>query len=1811
MATIIINNETWAANGGVFTANSGDVFVIDPGLTLNTTINGATDFQVNFEESNPNAIIIATGQDSEPTFNWADGVDTSLTTIAANSSAATTFNVGDGATIYDVQGALLGPNDFTFGNDTTVVANIYGGNETDTLTTGSNFEVTYGSIILGRETDVDGQGDVINIGPDSFVNGWVQTGFGSDSITIGDGFVSNGSIVSYGSINGEPGSGDTIVIGDNVSIAGNIWMLGVAPGTDLDTISGTDDGTVNSLTIGENYTSSLGGIVGPYGELALTVGDNWDVAGVIYTYYGTDDVVLGSSADSPFIMVGQAGNDSLTLDHLNPDAFVQFDGGTQEGGAMDVLTVNNLTPDQLDAFETTLSTAGYTLGDDGLWHSGNPDAWETFYIGQNLYSDWETISVNLADGTGDGIVHGTEAADLITPGYTDAQGDMVDALSNSDGVFVAGTQAQVNTTTAGHQSGPVTVATADGGYFTVWYDEAYSDPAGQVHGQFFDASGNAVGNEVSIGTSVVEGWDVNEMPPLTATALDNGNIVVTWETQDLLNVDGSEAAVVQSIVSTDGTTTSATPESIVNTTTAGEQSGAVSVATADGGYFTTWYDAAYSDPAGQVHGQFFDANGNAVGDELDIGTSVIEGWDGNEMPPLTATALSNGNVVVTWETQDLLHVDGSEAAVVQSIVSTDGTTSTASPESIVNTTTAGEQSGAVTVATADGGYFTTWYDAAYSDPAGQVHGQFFDANGNAVGDELDIGTSPVEGWDLVDMPPLTAVALENGNVVVAWQTQDLENIDGSQSAVVQSVIGDSGNVGPETIINTTTEGGQSGPVLVALDNGGYFASWYDVPYGDPAGQVHGQYFDANGVPVGDELYIGTAIVVDGADGFDMPPLDVTALSDGRVVVSWQTQDTLNVDGDGTAVVQSLVQPASLAYGLTDDDVILAGDSDDIVDAGLGNDIVYAGSGSDVIDGNVGDDTLYGESGDDTLCGGDGADTLIGGDGADMLDGGDGDDRLIMGAGDTTFGGAGDDVFTVDASLTGNTPITVTGGETGEDLTDPTNGGDGDVLDLRGLGPVTVVYDTADPSYDPATGTGEAGTATYINAANYPVTITFSEIESVITDANGVVDGTTGADDMDPGYTDADGDMIDGTDGLDDVIDAGAGNDTVDAGLGNDTVDGGTGNDVLLGGAGDDTLLGGEGSDQLWGGEGSDLLDGGAGDDALVTGAGDTAFGGDGDDAFFIDGQSSGGTATIVGGEAGEDLSDPTNGGDGDYLDLGWDGNAVVTDAVDVTFSGDEAGAVTGLATDVTFSEIEQIGTGDGNDTIDASATTSGTNVYAGAGDDTLLGGSGDDTLDGGEGADSILAGDGSDTINGGDGDDLLDGGTGDDQLIGGLGNDTLIGGAGADSMDGGAGLDIVDYSGSSGAVNVDLSTNTFSGGDATGDVGYGIDGIIGSDFNDTLTGYDAEYLTGGPDDFTNIIDGGAGDDSIDGLLGSDTLIGGDGDDTIIGGGGDDTVTGDAGADLITGGTGDDVLTGGLDNDTFVYAAGDGADTITDFGNDVGTADDGDPTNNDLIDLSGFYSQANYDAAVANGEIDPNVIKNPLQWMRADLEDDNVLNGSQGDAGFAPGDSLTFTGVTAADLTTENTHVICFARGSRIATAAGEIPVEQLAVGDRVVTRDNGFQTIRWIGSTKRRAEGHVAPIMFREGVLGNHRSLFLSPNHRVLLRSETAQLLTGEHEVLVAAKFLVDDQRVLRVRGGFVEYFHILFDTHEVILSEGSWTESFHPGHVGMGSLCESARQEIFEFFPELETCTAGGGTFSTARMVINAREAALIANDL
>lgn len=193
---------------------------------------------------------------------------------------------------------------------------------------------------------------------------------------------------------------------------------------------------------------------------------------------------------------------------------------------------------------------------------------------------------------------------------------------------------------------------------------------------------------------------------------------------------------------------------------------------------------------------------------------------------------------------------------------------------------------------------------------------------------------------------------------------------------------------------------------------------------------------------------------------------------------------------------------------------------------------------------------------------------------------------------------------------------------------------------------------------------------------------------------------------------------------------------------------------------------------------------------------------------------------------------------------------------------------------------------------------------------------------------------------------------------------------------------------------------------------------------------------------------------------------------------------------------------------------------------------------------------------------------------------------------------------------EVTTIPCFVAGTLIAVPSGEMQVEYLRPGDMVLTQDSGPQPLRWIGRRRVQATGPMAPVRIEAGALGNTRTLTVSPLHRILVRDAQAELMFGEPEVLVAAKELVNGGTIRVLEGGVVEYVHLLFDTHQVIWSEGLLTESFLPGTETTKSWEQEIVDEICAIFPELDPKT-GAGYSPAARRTLKGYEAQLLAKGL
>ena len=626
----------------------------------------------------------------------------------------------------------------------------------------------------------------------------------------------------------------------------------------------------------------------------------------------------------------------------------------------------------------------------------------------------------------------------------------------------------------------------------------------------------------------------------------------------------------------------------------------------------------------------------------------------------------------------------------------------------------------------------------------------------------------------------------------------------------------------------------------------------------------------------------------------------------------------------------------------------------------------------VINGNSGNNTLTGTASVDLIYGFGGNDTLAGLGSGDTLDGGDGVDTASYAASGaavnvslfTGTGSGGDaegDALANIENLTGSA------------YNDLLEGNSGTNVLTGGAGTDTVTYENATAgvtvslALTTAQNTIGAGTDTLATIENvigsaYGDTLTGDKNANVLTggDGNDRLDGGAGTDTLigglgdDTYVVDNAGDVADETDGdgTDTVLSSATF--TLASGIENLTLTGtsainGTGNDddnVLTGNSGVNTLTGLGGDDTLDGGSGNDTLYGGDGDDTLTGGAGiDKMYGGAGDDTYYVDNTG--------------DVADETTG----------DGTDTVRSSVTFTLG---AGIETLILT----------GTG----AINGTGNALDNEITGNAAANLLSGAAGADTLSGLGGADTLIGGAGADTLDGGDGVDtasyatstvgvtvsLLDGtGSGGDaegdtlsnieNLTGSNYNDTLEGDANANVLAGGTGSDTVTYENATAGVTVNLSLTSAQNTVGAGtDTLSGIENVIGSADDDTLTG----------DKGANVLSGGDGNDRLDGGAGADRLIGGLGDDTYVvdnigdvadetdgdgtdlvqssvtftlgagienltlsgtkaingtGNDGDNILTGNSGVNTLTGLSGDDTLTGGSGNDTLY--GGDGDDTL--------------------------------------------------------------------------------------------------------------------------------------------------------------------------------------------------------------------------------------------------------------------------------------------
>ncbi|MGH1368294.1 MAG: Hint domain-containing protein [Maritimibacter sp.] len=155
----------------------------------------------------------------------------------------------------------------------------------------------------------------------------------------------------------------------------------------------------------------------------------------------------------------------------------------------------------------------------------------------------------------------------------------------------------------------------------------------------------------------------------------------------------------------------------------------------------------------------------------------------------------------------------------------------------------------------------------------------------------------------------------------------------------------------------------------------------------------------------------------------------------------------------------------------------------------------------------------------------------------------------------------------------------------------------------------------------------------------------------------------------------------------------------------------------------------------------------------------------------------------------------------------------------------------------------------------------------------------------------------------------------------------------------------------------------------------------------------------------------------------------------------------------------------------------------------------------------------------------------------------------------------------------------FGPNTHIMTPEGEIPVEWLATGDRLITRDHGAQPILWIGRTRLDAAAleiapETAPISIAKGALGHgcpSHPTWLAASSRVLLSGAAVELYAGVDEALSEIIHLRTPGQIdATLSCHDLCYTHILLPMHETVEANGLWAETLHLDPVARFVLADS-----------------------------------------
>lgn len=376
-----------------------------------------------------------------------------------------------------------------------------------------------------------------------------------------------------------------------------------------------------------------------------------------------------------------------------------------------------------------------------------------------------------------------------------------------------------------------------------------------------------VGNDFRVNTETTQD---QSNPSVAADA--QGNFIVVWRS---LFQDGDGLGIFGQRFQADGTPSGG--EVQLNDQGAGSQSQPAVTMAPNGQFAVVWTNtsptAGPSDGDGSsVFGRRFDAGGAALGGDFQIHTYIT----GDQTRPRAAMT-PDGSFTVAWMSAE--GDGGAEGVFAQPF---DAAGSAIGSELAVNTTTVNGQLDPDIAADTDGNFVVVWYDYGFPSPDGDlfgVFGQRYDSLGNPLGTEFQVNAQST-GYQF---EPAVARGPQ-GDFVVVW---DSYFQDGDRDGIFARRFDSAGNaLSGEIQVNTYTTGCQNNADVAMDTAGGFVVTWQSGPnscFGGPATDIKARSFDSAGAPLTGELQVNTS-----GGSLYFPSVASTGVE--RFVVAWQRID---------------------------------------------------------------------------------------------------------------------------------------------------------------------------------------------------------------------------------------------------------------------------------------------------------------------------------------------------------------------------------------------------------------------------------------------------------------------------------------------------------------------------------------------------------------------------------------------------------------------------------------------------------------------------------------------------------------------------------------------------------------------------------------------------------------------------------------------------------------------------------------------------------------------------------------------------------